>query len=519
MNNCDDLISMESKNQPTNESDIEVVLELSDDDIEVVARELDNEILEYRKSISNLTSECDSVDYTLATISGFVAAAIDILFVGKTNFDFTESIENACELVDRFVQNSASLVKQKKVETKKAAVKILENLFKVSQDNIVDKAELINKYNHHLTDLAHHPSLLGLTASILVEVLGIAIFKNKNGSIIIKKVEPKDMIINMIALLLSGLSMWITRLAKDETIVEKSELAKPIKALIIAICNAPLAIKVLSVAVNWCGHLISDVAGSSGSKGKGMGIPGLFIALLDEVALTLPPFEKALFGKTISAFTDNMYTNRKVDFRTELGIFDRLVKAFAKQSIPVIVNEALVRGFYFVRRLAKESKSKKTLHEIDWSRVIPINNPTIGRMVTVSSVTFSTIDAVAAAISWKNGFWLHINYVGLVRTTVAVGFDISVGVRKNGEEKKLTDALLKILNLAKLRVYRGNELVLECAKESALSIEEFYLKLQEALSVISANLSEIYSDRLRSVDISNVETNNRGLSEELLSLL
>ena len=50
------------------------------------------------------------------------------------------------------------------------------------------------------------------------------------------------------------------------------------------------------------------------------------------------------------------------------------------------------------------------LRDIDWDSVKPFGNPTITRMLTISSAVFSTIDITEAVVSQK--YFVAVNYVG-----------------------------------------------------------------------------------------------------------
>ena len=110
---------------------------------------------------------------------------------------------------------------------------------------------------------------------------------------------------------------------------------------------SPAVIEVLLIAHNWFGHLVSDMGGSKNTAGGGMGIPGLFLSLLKELA-SIPPLNMTPLSEVVSDF----YSKDKFDMRTELAIVEHL----GKQAIPVILNEAIVRTFYFVRRLITEKQ-------------------------------------------------------------------------------------------------------------------------------------------------------------------
>ena len=69
--------------------------------------------------------------------------------------------------------------------------KKIEDKFKVAQDNAFSKNIGVSTFSHHLDDLAHHPSPLGLIAGILAQYLRIGIFTNKKGETSIVAVKTK----------------------------------------------------------------------------------------------------------------------------------------------------------------------------------------------------------------------------------------------------------------------------------------------------------------------------------------
>ena len=114
----------------------------------------------------------------------------------------------------------------------------------------------------------------------------------------------------------------------------------------------------------------------------------------------------------------------KFDFRGELGATVEL----GKQAIPVIANECIVRGFYFLRRFAMEMRRinpriLEDIEQINWSAVNLSKNPTLSRMLIVSTGVFTTIDIGEAVASQK--YWVGVNYIGVGRFAVAIGEDIS----------------------------------------------------------------------------------------------
>ena len=81
-----------------------------------------------------------------------------------------------------------------------------------------------------------------------------------------------------------------------------------------------------------------------------------------------------------------------------------------------------------IRYLAIEIRSNdiqsiSVMNQINWDNVKPLNNPTIARMLTISTGVFTTIDVGEAVITQK--YWVSINYVGVGRFAIAIGEDVS----------------------------------------------------------------------------------------------
>ena len=150
-----------------------------------------------------------------------------------------------------------------------------------------------------------------------------------------------------------------------------------------------MIIEIAKCADNWFGHLVSDMGGSKNTAGGGMGIPGIFISLLYELS-GLPIFKDS----GLPEFLNDLYVNRKWDFRHEYAY----IEAAGKQTVPIIFNEILVRTGFFVTRLALEIKKQNGLKGINWNNVIPFQNRTVDRMLTVASLTFTAVDTADAGV-------------------------------------------------------------------------------------------------------------------------
>lgn len=235
--------------------------------------------------------------------------------------------------------------------------------------------------NHHFKSLSHNPTLLGLFFSILDQ------FNNT--------------------------SHFVTG---DELIfLEEADGVFELHGN-----NVPS--KLFCAFANWFGHLISDISGSSSSKGRGMGIPSPLWSWSNDIIaikkkLNIPVLE---FDKSVNELALNIY-KEGYDVRFQ-----------AAQTIPVFINEMLVRLFYSIRRSVhffsntrKEGRSFSLL----WKTCEPFSNATVKRMLTVAHGTFclvDTVDAVARGFATGGGnfnvseFIMRLNIVGVGRFAVSL---------------------------------------------------------------------------------------------------
>ena len=91
------------------------------------------------------------------------------------------------------------------------------------------------------------------------------------------------------------------------------------------------------------------------------GFQGPILSLAKELSM-LPYINKTKLPQIIDYFYVKGF-----DLRAELGVLQQL----GKQAIPVILNEVLVRVFYFFSRLIKEYKEKGNFKDIEWKNTLP----------------------------------------------------------------------------------------------------------------------------------------------------
>lgn len=370
--------------------------------------QLDQVIFDLDDQIDKLKSKADTLDLIIAASSGLICGLLDILWVGE--FSLEEGRNIASDKVDGIVKKTAKIFGCKD-EDIDSCVRFLEKKFPIPSDG--NTPNFGGGKQHHLRDFAHHPTIIGLLFSLLTQFT--------------EKSFGTDT---------AGRFLTVDVLDKSKPFIGKSILSKIINGIII-----------------WFFHLVSDMAGSSGTAGLlgGTGIPGPILSLAKELSV-LPFFKDVKIGdNNLSVFLSKLFNgtlladhdeNSKIikdsvlqmDLRGELGVLIEL----GKQALPVLANECIVRVFYFIRRFVTEIRnthisSISELKKIDWSAVKPIGSPTLTRMLTVSSVVFSTVDIGEAIVAKK--YWIAINYVGVYRFAIAVGSEMAWGLKRRDVHK------------------------------------------------------------------------------------
>lgn len=522
--------------------------------------------------IERLTSKADWVDYTVAASSGIICGLIDTFFVGEFDIDGAlESAKNSDalekvnafvqakaedirlkETIDKNVKNAISKAKKKgknlsseeitalkqkiteglsnklsKVQAQDAAdgttkalgraISKLEKHFPLPMDDAYNGVKGISAATHHLDDIAHHPTPLGMVAAILGSVLRIAILEGKDGKMHIRfpkelsKEEFKEWMLKVIIpISISGILTWLIYHAKNKGKITDEKIPKPIQSIIVALAQSPAAISVLSIINNWLGHLASDVAGSSSSANKskrGMGVSGFFLSSLKELSM-IHPLNRTAFPKMV----DDLYEKDHLDLRTELGMQKDIWKYLGKQTIPVIAGQVLVRTFYFIRHLIEELKGGKQLADVNWRSVLPFRNRTIVRMITVESAVFTTFDVCSAAISAsKNGgpqnplFWkdliFSINFVGVGNLAIAVGTDIKMGLSRHNRINERIACKNAALQLQEARVYVRQGEMWMAAQDTEAALASLMDTAEKATYLYNQTLNSMAEKWSNAIDV------------------
>lgn len=356
---------------------------------------LEEQLNETIETVKSLTPECDKYDYILSACSGALCGVIDVFLVGKPGESPLGEITDKW-FANRTVDFAKLCGYKSENESLSSAIKFLEGKFKVPYDQSVGGGifkELINltPSNHHFKSLAHNPTILGLFFSILNQFTNTSDFVS-NGEL-------------------------ITLTNSDSKFELKGN-------------NIPS--KMFCGIANWIGHLISDVSGSSSSKGRGMGIPSPLLAWSNDVIaikrkLNIPTSE---FDKSVNELALKLF-EKGYDVRFQ-----------TTQAIPVFINEMVVRLLYSIRRLIRyfstTSKAERSFSLL-WKSCEPFSNATVKRMLTVAHGTFCLIDISDATIKgFATGggsfnvveFFMRFNIVGIGRFTISLYGEMKRGTQK-----------------------------------------------------------------------------------------
>lgn len=518
-----------------------IVLEMQNLDNQINA--IEAEINKMDVEIDRLTNHTDGIDYAISVTCGIITGIIDSLFVGEWDFKKAKAISNKeinekilkfANKDPRYSEFLSNKIKNKDPNRLDNAIEFLEKTYKLPGDGSYKQFKNIGitDSTHHLDDFCHHPTLIGLLCCILVQFTGNATYRSSTGAIIKTPVEVNDY----------------------GKFVSDNNWGKVFAGIINWFFNLVQTIK------NRKGHLLSDMAGSSSSVGKGnegAGLPGSFLSLAKELS-ALPCFADTNFAENLrKAFQNGIGTGKsqldlgafnslfagassKVDIRTENAVKHEL----KRQAVPIIINEIFVRALYFVRRFIWEMKEKSSILDIDWKKTIPLKNRTIVRMLTIATGTFTAVDVADAGIRAivKSGginpetlanFILRVNFVGIGRFAIAIVTDAGMGVKRNHLMKERIGALSQQMALLNAKVsYKCAEVcivesdVLEQQKQmwiSAQNTEEtlnaIYEQTKDNMYFFYDSLVEIQQNyEMISKYRNSIEEHNKGLKKDIINI-
>lgn len=498
-----DILPFKSTYKESDERRIDIQHKISDLDEQIEQKQ--NEINAINQEIEKLSNHADALDYTIAVASGILCGLIDSFFVGE--FSFEQGQEWGKEKVDNLVKATAKR-QGYEGDDLAGAVRYMEN-YGAPSDSVT--ATFGGGRQHHLRDFAHHPTPIGLIFSMITQFTCSAYGTDTAGNFQVVPITDKTFI------------------------------------------GEELPQKITFGFIFWIFHMVSDMAGSSGSVANGSagtGLPGPLVSLLKEFS-SLPIFNNTndagnkefsiwiskLFNGTLFAEYDVdgkiiPDTVKPFDLRAEIGILEEL----GRQAIPIIINECVVRGFYFIRRLYKELKEKQIstitdLKKINLKNTLPFKNRTIIRMLTISTGTFCAIDMIDASIrgaiksggnpaAFAGNFFLHVNFIGVGRFAIAVFSDVKMEFQRNKKRDERIMLVNEQLHLCNAKVFYKQADMWISAENAIIAIDEAYKASEVCINYFVKTFIDIEND-LNKIEekIDDVEKNNPGLIDEMQDIL
>ena len=344
-------------------------------------------------------SACDTSDYLISVACGAIAGLIDIFFVGMPG---ESTLGTWTDLqVDTAVKKFASLSgwnpKPEKADSVASAIGWLEKNYRVNYDqrHTADVGNLfpMNTKNHHIKSLSHAPDIVGLFLSVLNQFTSTSAFIS-GGQLIMLQTETYE--------LQGG--------------------------------NFPA--KLFCGVANWFGHVMSDIAGSSGSRGNGGRGSGLAIPFFE--LFQMCTFGEFQVGKDRQDFATLAIRAFQEGYDARFGL---------AMAIPVLICDLSIRLLWMVKR--------RFYLKMPVNECIPTSRHSDLRvMLLFGNGTLCIMDGADAAIR-SDGNWLlffmRMNIIAWARFLTLVLKEICIRVGISATFEKQLDAYKQIT--ASLRAY------------------------------------------------------------------
>ena len=311
-------------------------------------------------------SEKDYSYYTVAVASGVLTGLFSQL---KLSDETLAKIKEWKEKEwDKYIIIVAQIAGYKRSDLK-GAISFLKKRFVVFVDEQL-KNEIQDGIETWIERLSYHPSVAGLIFSIFTQFSGEYYSFGENG--LNRELVPDYYALgrNTLEKLVYGVLYWAFNLSVDVAISKR--------------------------------NLLDD-----------MKIPAEVIKLLKKLIKT-PLFNRIpsnykeaekLFSDYIKKlFENSQYKNDNGEVETfDLqGVIEDMARIF-EGSVPVMINECIVRAFYLIKKLTieineKQIKSFDELEKVNAENILPFNNRLVSRMVLISSGCFMGVNIAGATL-------------------------------------------------------------------------------------------------------------------------
>lgn len=390
-------------------------------------------------------AKCDKYDYMIAASCGVLAGLVDVFFVGapgqsvlqgKVDKGADELVKKASQAFYKFDSRKAGRPKHAP-QSLEQSISYLEQAFPVPYDARYAKDLVVGEGvlewmwsgNHHLYSLAHSPDVIGLIFSIIDQFSNMGSFVDK-GQII--RVIPRKT---------SGAIPYLQ--------------------------GTNVVSRLFSGFVNWIGHLMPDLVGSSstravGKTGRGTGIQMPFYELF-----LLCDFGN-IDGQTFSEIAVAAF---------EEGYDARFA---ASMAIPVLLNDVFIRVIWAMKSNFYGGKP--------WKECVPTNKHDDLRVMIIVGTGSLCINATLAALGGgaiaAGGGGIALGTTILGATTLGVGLLVG-GIIFNVTGTKLSDKADEAYRQAKKTEEEVDKI---CKYLSKLS--KYARKFKKSLSMVENSYKE-----------------------------
>ena len=391
--------------------------------------------------------KCDKYDYLTAVSCGVIAGCIDVFLVGAPNDStlckWTDT--QADNFVKFFARKNGWNPREGNEENVNSAIGYLEKNFQVNYDqqhNVAAGGAIngMTAKNHHLKSLSHSPSIIGLFFSILNQFTSTSTFLSGGQLITIKTDTFELQGSNFISNLFCGVA-------------------------------------------NWFGHIISDMAGSSGATGRGSGVPIPFYELFQ-----LCNFGKFQIGKDRQDLATLATRVFQEGYDLRFGV---------AMAIPVVLSELLVRLIWAFKR--------KFYHKLPMRDCIPfVKHQNLRTMLIIAHGTLCVIDVADAGMrSGGNAltFLLRLNLIAWYRLTALVLKEVFIRLGIAADEQQYVESY-KVVN-EQLRIYIAEleKLDVEKYRKEAETYEKMARSLETATDNITLNIILIEQIKILGLEV------------------
>ena len=382
--------------------------------------------------------KCDKYDYLIAAGCGVIAGLVDIFLVGEPRDSKLQVWTDAQvdKTVMAFAKTCGWTPKAGKENSVASAIGFLEKKFPVNYDQRhtgdVGGLFTMGTKNHHMKSLAHSPDVIGLFFSILNQFTSTSSFLH-DGQLITIQTDTFEL--------------------QGHDFVSK------------LFCGV----------TNWFGHLMSDVAGSSGATKRGSGVVIPFFELFQ--LCDFGSFQVGKHRNTLATVATKVFQE---GYDARFGLTMAIPVVLCDLSIKLIW--AIKHYFYHKRPLLECLPTKRH----DDLRI----------MLIIGDGTLCMMDGADAAIrssgNWVN-FFLRLNIVAWYRLVVLVFREVCIRLGISFPMQKQLDAYIRINEALSLYLAELEKIDLELYKKETEQYNLLLAKLE------SADSEEKLNDMLRDV--------------------